>query len=45
VVQIIHALGVQILGWALFRPYFPGAITSVLLLIVAVLLLLAPVSS
>jgi hypothetical protein len=42
VLQIVHVLSIHILGWVLFRPYFPGAITSVLMLIAASWLLLAP---
>lgn len=39
--QILHAFGVHILAWVLFPPYFPGAITAVLIAIVAVALLVA----
>jgi hypothetical protein len=42
VLQIVHTLTIHILGWVLFRPYFPGAFTSVPMLITAVWLLLAP---
>src|SRR5688572_14060328 len=41
VAQIVHTLSVHILGWALFRPYFPGAVTATIMLVVAALLLFA----
>jgi hypothetical protein len=39
VLQIVHTLSVHLLGWAVFRPYFPGAITATIMLVVSVLLL------
>jgi riboflavin transporter FmnP len=39
--QIVHTISIHILGWILFRPYFPGAITSVVMLIAAIALLTA----
>ncbi len=40
--EILHAVFVHLLGWAVFRPYFPGAVTSVFMVIASVALLLAP---
>lgn len=42
VLQIIHALGIHILAAVLFRPYFPGAVSAALMVIVSIMLLLAP---
>jgi len=41
VAEILHMLFIHWAGWILFRPYFPGAITSVLTVIAAVALLAA----
>jgi hypothetical protein len=44
VLQLVHVVGIHFLGWVLFRPYFPGAGTSVLMSITAIWLLLAPIA-
>lgn len=38
-VQIVHTLSVHIVGWVVFRPYFPGAVSAAVMLVVAALLL------
>lgn len=37
----LHAVLIHWVGWAIFRPYFPGAFSSVLLVIVSIALLVA----
>ncbi len=39
--EFLHAVLIHLVGWALFRPYFPGAFTSVLMVLVSIALLLA----
>lgn len=39
--EFLHAILIHIVGWIVFRPYFPGAWTSVVMVIVSVALLLA----
>ncbi len=41
VAEFLHATLVHLVGWVVFRPYFPGAFTSVLMVLASIALLQA----